>query len=274
MLVACLRCVVHLLTSPPHPQPSLPIPLFFSSFFLGRYSPEPEAGSAIEWASINSGAEADGEGTLSRQKGGSSGTARSDGATNGGSVVGFTFQPLGKQPVIIGLAKPTSNQGSPDYGLILNAFREVLVIEAGNIIGIVAEDYANGDVFEIRIGPKGDVQYVINDDIIQTSSVDVPSNNALEVDVALRGSAVGPVLGELKWIGKQAWCSQVECTAGTCKVAGDCVDGECEAASNAENGKDCNDEDGNTLNDQCTDGTCAGVDPCKGKDCSAQTKCR
>lgn len=175
--------------------------------------------------------------------------------------------------MIIGLAKPTSNQGSPDYGLILNAFREVLVIEAGNIIGIVAEDYANGDVFEIRIGPKGDVQYVINDDIIQTSSVDVPSNNALEVDVALRGSAVGPVLGELKWIGKQAWCSQVECTAGTCKVAGDCVDGECEAASNAENGKDCNDEDGNTLNDQCTDGTCAGVDPCKGKDCSATDAC-
>ena len=113
-----------------------------------------------------------------------------------------------------GLAKPSSNQGAPDYGLILNAFKEVLVIEAGNIIGIVS-DYAKNDVFEVRIGPKGDVQYVRNDDVIQTSSVDVPSNGALEVDIALRGSKVGPILGAVQWIGKQNWCNQVECSAGT-----------------------------------------------------------
>ena len=67
--------------------------------------------------------------------------------------------------------------------------------------------------------------------------------------------------------------NQVVCTPkDQCHSAGDCYQGLCSDPVKPD-GTPCDDGDPTTLDDVCTAGLCAGVDPCEGVTCTSISQC-
>ena len=192
--------------------------------------------------------------------------------TNSSQNVGFVFTLLQSNAnVLVGLTKRNNSISylNVDYGIWCTQAGTVLIYESG-VLRSAAGSYSTADVFEVRVGFLGAVEYIHNGLLLYTSK------KAVTFPLFAQVSMYSPAeIRNIAWSQRQtAWCQNVTCPAETqCTYGTTCSAGVCSAVTNKVNGLKCSDARVGFVNASCSAGQCIGTDVCSITVCKALDQC-